>query len=279
MAAAKAIFIKCGNLGTSMMMNMLLDERADRENVEFRVVGTPVKMDPKCVEAAVETALDVTSSRTSQCTTARIRRTRVPLKLGRYWRTPSTPQLSSATLRASGTGWKSKDSVIILVKPDAMLGARRKFLDPIEMVVYNADLVKVLATTGVFRTVEEAFDELIEKAKEGKIFEGNPPRLVIDKNMLLEREEFENPYVMVKAIAALEIAENVTDVSAEECFIEQDKERYIPIVASAYEMVRKAAELADEARELEKSADAVLRTPHVPDGKVLSERKLMEYPG
>jgi methylenetetrahydromethanopterin dehydrogenase len=55
-------------------------------------------------------------------------------------------------------------------------------------------------------------------------------------------------------------------------------ERYIPIVASAHEMMAAAARLAEEARELEKPTDAVLRRPHADDGKILSKRKLMEKP-
>ncbi|WP_456455515.1 F420-dependent methylenetetrahydromethanopterin dehydrogenase [Methanopyrus sp.] len=282
MTVARAIFIKCGNLGTSMMMDMLLDERADREDVEFRVVGTSVKMDPECVEAAVETALDIADDFE-------------PDFVVYGGPNPAAPGPSKAREMLADSGYpaviigdapglKVKDEMeeqglgYILVKPDAMLGARREFLDPVEMAIYNADLMKVLAATGVFRVVQEAFDELIEKAKEGEISEDDLPRLIISRNTLLEREEFENPYAMVKAMAALEIAENVADVSVEGCFVEQDKERYVPIVASAHEMMRKAAELADEARELEKSNDAVLRTPHAPDGKILSKRKFMEDP-
>ena len=39
----------------------------------------------------------------------------------------------------------------IIMKADAMIGARREFLDPIEMADYNGNLVKVLAGTGAFR--------------------------------------------------------------------------------------------------------------------------------
>lgn len=43
-------------------------------------------------------------------------------------------------------------------------------------------------------------------------------------------------------------------------------------------MMRQAARLADEAREIEKSEDTVSRTPHYDDGSVLLKRKLIEKP-
>jgi methylenetetrahydromethanopterin dehydrogenase len=43
-------------------------------------------------------------------------------------------------------------------------------------------------------------------------------------------------------------------------------------------MMRNAAKLADEAREMEKGGDAVLRSPHHPDGSALKKRKLDEKP-
>ncbi len=279
---AKAIFIKCGNLGTTMIVDLLLDERADREDVEFRIIGTSVKMDPEYTEAAVKTALEIAEDFE-------------PDFIVYGGPNPGAPGPAKAreilaesdypvVIIGDSPGLKVKDEMeeqgfgYILVKPDAMIGARREFLDSIEMAVYNADLLKVLAATGVLRVVQEAFDELIEKAKEGEITEDDLPRIVIDRNTIIERDEFENPYAMVKAMAALEIAEDVANVTVEGCFIEQDKSKYIPIVASAHEMMRKAAELADEARELEKSNDTVLRTPHAPDGKVLRKRKLLEDP-
>ncbi len=284
MAEVKAIFIKCGNLGTTMMVDMLLDERADREDVEFRILSSSVKMDPEYVEDVVQTALDLAEDFE-------------PDFIVYGGPNPSAPGPSKAremlaesdypaVIIGDSPGLKVKDEMeeqglgYILVKPDAMIGARREFLDPVEMAVYNADLVKTLAATGVLRLVQRTFDELIEKAKEGEITEDDLPRLVIDRNTLLDelKDEFENPYARAKAMAALEIAEDVADVTVEGCFMEQDKERYVPIVASAHEMMRQAAKLADEAREIEKSNDTVLRTPHAPDGTVLSKRELMEDP-
>jgi len=50
------------------------------------------------------------------------------------------------------------------------------------------------------------------------------------------------------------------------------------MVAAAHEIMRTAAKLADEAREIEKSQDKVLRRPHFKDGKIGTKRSLMEKP-
>jgi methylenetetrahydromethanopterin dehydrogenase len=52
-------------------------------------------------------------------------------------------------------------------------------------------------------------------------------------------------------------------------------EKYIPIVASAHEMMKVAAILCDEARELEKAGDCILRQPHKKDGVLVSKTKLV----
>jgi methylenetetrahydromethanopterin dehydrogenase len=52
----------------------------------------------------------------------------------------------------------------------------------------------------------------------------------------------------------------------------------VPPVASAHELLRTAARLAEEARELEKATDSILRTPHAADGKVLSKTTLVSKP-
>jgi methylenetetrahydromethanopterin dehydrogenase len=79
-------------------------------------------------------------------------------------------------------------------------------------------------------------------------------------------------------MAAYETARRVADLSVEGCFQVKEWKRYTQIVSAAHEMMRQAARLADEARENEKSEDAVSRTPHYDDGSVLKKTKLMEKP-
>jgi methylenetetrahydromethanopterin dehydrogenase len=59
------------------------------------------------------------------------------------------------------------------------------------------------------------------------------------------------------------------------CFMTKEWEKYIPIVASAHEMMRVAAALCDQARELEKAGDSILRQPHKKDGTLVRKNKLV----
>lgn len=51
--------IKCGNIGTSPVIDLLLDERADRPNIDVRVIGSSAKMNPEQVEDVVPKMLDM----------------------------------------------------------------------------------------------------------------------------------------------------------------------------------------------------------------------------
>jgi methylenetetrahydromethanopterin dehydrogenase len=79
-------------------------------------------------------------------------------------------------------------------------------------------------------------------------------------------------------MAAYEISRHVAELNVEGCFRIGEWERYIPIVATGHEMMRVAAKLAEEAREIEKYGDSVLRRPHYDDGTIGEKRMLMTKP-
>ena len=60
--------------------------------------------------------------------------------------------------------------------------------------------------------------------------------------------------------------------------MEKETEKYIPLVASAHEIAQAAARLAEEAREIEKYNDSVIRKPHAKNGKLKNKIKLMLDP-
>jgi len=70
----------------------------------------------------------------------------------------------------------------------------------------------------------------------------------------------------------------VADLTVEGCFKVKEWERYTHIVAAAHELMREAARLADEAREMEKQGDTVFRAPHNRKGVLLRKEKLIEKP-
>ena len=50
--------IKCGNLGTSPVIDLVLDERADRPNIDVRGVSSGAKMGPEQIEEVVPKIMD-----------------------------------------------------------------------------------------------------------------------------------------------------------------------------------------------------------------------------
>lgn len=265
--------VKLGNIGTSAMLDLMLDERAEREDIDFRVVASGPKITEEDCEGVSEKILEFN-----------------PELIIAISPNPALPGPSKAReiLKKSGKpcviigdapGAKIAGELekagfgYIFVEADSMLGARREFLDPIEMSLFNADVIKVLSVTGAFRVIFEETDKAIEGIKSGKSY---LPRVIVNRDKAVGAAKFENPYARAKAMAAFEIAKKVSGVSAEGCFKVKEREKYIPIVAAAHEMMSAAAKLCDEAREIEKSEDSVLRRPHGRMGELLSKKKLME---
>ncbi|MGZ4908323.1 MAG: F420-dependent methylenetetrahydromethanopterin dehydrogenase, partial [Halobacteriota archaeon] len=91
--------------------------------------------------------------------------------------------------------------------------------------------------------------------------------------------EFCNPYARAKAIAAYEMAAKVADVNVKACFMTKEWEKYVPLTAASHDLMRTAAKLVDEAREMEKANDTVLRMPHGKDGEILVKCDLISKPG
>ena len=144
------------------------------------------------------------------------------------------------------------------------------------MALFNADVLKVLSACGVVRLVQRELDRVITELAAGKA----PvlPQLVATSAKAVAAAGFSNPYAAAKARAALAMAEKVAELDVQGCFVQKEPEKYIGTVAAAHELLRQAARLADEARELEKPGDTVLRTPHAKDGAVLEKRRLADKP-
>jgi len=164
----------------------------------------------------------------------------------------------------------------IIINGDPLIGARKEFLDSIEMAIFNSNVNKILAITGVYRIVQQEIDKVIYAVESGK-----PPvlpRIVVDMNVIRDNSTFSNPYAKAKAMAAYGLAEKIAEVDTAACFMEKDSEKYIPMVTSAHEIAQAAARLAEEAREIEKYNDTVLRKPHAKDGRQKVKTKLMLAP-
>jgi len=269
-------FGKLGNIGSAPLIEFLLDERADRKDIEACVVSSGAKMGmehgteigEKLGEFKPDLAI-VTSPNAALHGPEKLRELLMEAKIPTIVVSDSPAKKAIPDIEKAGAGY-------LIVEADAMIGARREFLDPTEMANFNADLLKVLTVTGVFNILWEEIDKVVQSIQEGQL--PTLPRLVINKEKAVEASGLNNPYAKAKAMAAHEIARKVADLTVEGCFSVKEPQRYTLLIAAAHEMMREAAKLADEAREIDKAEDMLLRRPHYNDGAILSKRKLLEQP-
>jgi methylenetetrahydromethanopterin dehydrogenase len=270
-------FGKLGNIGSAPLLEFLLDERAERKDIEVRVVSSGAKMGVEHATDVGQRLSDfkpdlavVTSPNAALPGPTKLREILVANKIPTIVVSDSPAKKAVQDIEKAGAGY-------LIVEADSMIGARREFLDPSEMALFNADIFKVLTVTGVFNVLWQEVDRVIQSIKQGTALA--LPRLVINKERAIESSGLNNPYAKTKALAAHEIARRVADLTVEGCFVVKEWERYTSLVAAAHEMMREAARLADEAREMDKAQDMILRTPHNSEGALLSKRKLLEKPG
>ena len=269
-------FLKLGNIGSAPMIEFLLDERAEREGLKVRVVSSGAKLG---VEEAVELAEAIDAFKPDLAiVTSPNASLPGPLKAVETLSSRGYPTtvVSDSPAKKALEKFEALNAGYIIVEADSMIGARREFLDPAEMAVFNADVIKVLAVTGAFNAIRDVMDGMIRDVVEKR----NPtlPKLIIDGEKAVEAASFTNPYAKAKALAAYETARKVSDLTVKACFQVKEWERYTVLAAAAHELMRKAASMADEAREIEKSNDQLCRTPHADDGTILRKRRLVEKP-
>lgn len=267
---------KCGNIGTAPLLELLLDELADREDITVRTVTTGSKMDVEAVEDSIEKLFEFTpdivffvSPNMSAPGPAKTREILSKKKTLAVVFTDAPGKRVKTEIEEQGLGY-------VIVMGDPLIGARREFLDPLEMAIFNSNVIKVLASTGVFRLIFREVDKLIYALKEGT--KPSLPRLIVDTDSIRDSSDFKNPYAKTKAMAAYEMLKKAGEINVQACFVEKDKEKYIPLVSCSHEIVQAGARLAEEAREIEKYSDTLLRTPHAKDGRLKSKGKLMLSP-
>ncbi|MEM3700930.1 MAG: F420-dependent methylenetetrahydromethanopterin dehydrogenase [Candidatus Bathyarchaeia archaeon] len=267
---------KCGNIAVSPLFELLLDELADRQDIKTRTVTTGSKMAVEDVEEALPKLFEFDPDLIALiCPNPSIPG---PTKVREKLAASGVPSvvISDAPAKRIKGDLEKQGLGYIIITGDPLIGARREFLDPVEMAVFNSNIIKVLAITGVFRIVHQEIDKLVYALKKGL----TPvlPKLVIDANYIRDRSDFQNPYAKAKAIAAYGLTEKIAEINTQACFVEKESEKFIPLVASAHEIAQIAAKLAEEAREIEKYNDTLVRKPHGKDGKPKVKTKLMLPP-
>ena len=267
---------KCGNIGTSPLLELLLDELADRKDIKVRTVTTGSKMAQEDVEEALPKMLEfnpdlyvVISPNTALPGPAKARETFTGSGKPTIVLTDAPGKRVKADLEKQGVGY-------IIITGDPLIGARKEFLDPTEMALFNSNVSKVLAITGVYRIVYQEIDKAVYTIETGQ--PPTLPKLLIDIATIRDNSVLSNPYARAKAMAAYGLTEKVAEINALACFVEKESEKYIPLVASAHEVAQAAARLAEDAREIEKFNDSVARKPHAKDGRLKGKTKLMTQP-
>ncbi|NKB35794.1 MAG: F420-dependent methylenetetrahydromethanopterin dehydrogenase [Gammaproteobacteria bacterium] len=282
----KLAVAKFGCIGAAPLLDLILDERADREDLEVRGFTSGAKLDPESCNVIVDQIIAykpdlvvIVSPNAALPGASGARATLSKASLPNI--TVSDGPSKKAFIGKDDEGkkiFKVEDGQGFIILPsDPMIGARREFLDPTEMSLFNGDVIKVLAACGVTRFIQVALDTVVNALKAGQSAE--MPRLVADADVVVAQAGFDNPYAAAKAIAALTISETVAKLTTKGCFMEKDAARYIPLVAAGHEALRAAVMLADESREMEKSTDAILRTPHSSAGETRSKNRLADKPG
>lgn len=268
--------VKCGCIGTAPLLEYLLDERADREDISVRVYSSGAKL----IESEAEDVAKLATSREHDLyifisPNAALPGPRKAIEILKNTGKP-TIVISDAPAKKATKDFEGMGVGYIIVLGDPMIGARREFLDPTEMAIFNGDIIRLLAICGVFRIIYKEIDKVINAIKAGQ--KPELPKLVIDKSIIEKECNITNPYAKAKAIAAYEIAQKVSELTTEACFKIKEWERYTLLCTAAHEILRVATRLADEVRELDKSIDAVVREPHHRDGTILMKIKLIEKP-
>lgn len=268
--------LKCGNIASSPLFELLLDELGDRQDLKTRTVTTGSKMSVEDVEEVLPKlfefkpdALVLISPNPSLPGPRRARKNFCESGIPSVVISDAPGKSVTDELQKQGMGY-------MIITGDPLIGARREFLDPEEMAIFNSNMIKVLAITGVYRIIYTEIDKLIRAIQSGKKL--ILPSLIVDLNSIQNNLEFANPYARAKAMAAYALAERIADINFRACFVEKESGKYIQLVASTHEIAQAAAKLAEEAREIEKCADTLLRKPHAKDGRIKVKTKLMLPP-
>ena len=269
----KVTFVQTGYIGATTLIDALLDERASRKNISVRVISSGCKMDEAEAAAAAEIAAKVPTD-LYVCVSPNAGLPG-PKKMREILKETGKPIIvvSDEPSRKAAKKLPEEGIGYIVLYADAMIGAKRPFLDPIEMALFNADIIKVLSVTGVFRIIYTELDRVIEQIKKGE--KPELPEIVVNKKRAIAASGLQNPYARAKAMAAFEAARKVANLDVEGCFKTEGAQNYIPIIAAAHELMRYAAMMADEARELEKANDSVERLVHFRDGTLRKKTQLL----
>jgi len=268
--------VKIGYIGTTTLIDALLDERSARSDIKIRVVSSSVQMAEPDAEDAARIAAGVPSD--LYVIISPNIGLPGPTKAREVLKATGKPIIvvGDEPSRKAAKGLTEEGIGYIVIYGDPMISAKAPFLDPVEMALFNSDVLRVLAVTGALRLVHTTLDRVIEEIKAGQ--KPQLPELVINKTAALAASDIQNPYAYAKAMAAYEASKEVASLTSEAVFKIEERSEALPVLAAAHELMRMAAKLADEAREIEKGNDSAVRLAHYKKGDLRRRVKLFEEP-
>ena len=146
-------------------------------------------------------------------------------------------------------------------------------------VVITKSTVPVGTAKKVKAAIQEELDKVTEQVASGKSGKDlELPHIFAKPEKCVEHAGFANPYAKAKALAALHMAEKVAQVNFPACFMLKEIDQVCLTAAAGHEIMGAAAQLATQAREIEKSNDTVFRQPHAKNGTLLKKTRLYEKP-
>ncbi len=277
--------IKLGCIASSPLLDLIFDERAECDDLEVRVFASGSKIDINSCTAVMNSVKDYTAdlvllSSPNASLEGPTKARELLQEIGVHSISISDAPSKKAWYVKDNSGKQIIDlpekQGFIIIPSDSMIGARAEFLDPTEMVLFNSDALKVLAIGGIIKAIQNLIGDVVTDLRNNR--QPKLPAVILDAEVAVEYANFNNPYAKAKAIASLKIAESVAGVTSKACFKIKDPDEYITTAAAGHEMMRVAAKLADEAREIEKAGDSVHRSPHASDGRIKSKVRLMDRP-
>lgn len=275
--------LKLGCIGSTPMLDLIMDERAAREDITVRGYTSGAKLDPESSLGPVE---DVISFEPDLILLVSPNAALPGPTLGREMLYKAgIPVISigdapskKAFYKKNAEGKQIKKMLdnqgFIIVPFDPMLGARKEILDPTEMTLFNSDVIRLLSATGVIRLIQLEVDRIIQAIKKSEPYE--LPAIVLQPEDAINAAGFSNRYAASKAYAALIMSQTVAGITTKACFVEKEPEKYILMAMAGHELMRAAASLADQAREIEKVNNSIYITPHDKQGNVGLRIKLDE---
>ena len=129
--------MKAGCIGTLPLFEFLLDERAERSDIDVRVIGSGAKLGLKQCQDVTDWMIRHKPDLTLLIGPAQ--QTRGPTDARRRLVEAKIPTIviSDGPTTKLTKGFEEAGLGYIIISADSMIGARREFLDPVEMALFN----------------------------------------------------------------------------------------------------------------------------------------------